>query len=111
MYLILTMILGLLLASFGLFNFVRALLAHDSLISQITPVRFIISGVLLICHQPLTTYISGKASSFFEQNDIELSETIVFWIAVLVLVAIQCVVLPSWRILLTTSAIDAIKGR
>lgn len=111
MYLILTMAAGFIFVGFGLFNFIRALISRDSLISQITPVRFVISGALLIAHQPLTTMITTKAETFFSEHEIEIGAELIFWLAVIVLVSVQCIVLPSWRSLMMTSVVDAMRSR
>jgi len=111
MYLLITMAVGVIFIVFGAFNMFRALRSENNMLSQAIPARFILSGILLVLHQPLTTHVSAWISEFLAEHSIETTEDVVFWITVIVLVGVQCVVLPSWRQLAFGSLVDSLDKR
>lgn len=111
MYPVVTMLIGLIFLAFGALNFVRALRVHDSLIAQLTPVRIMLSGCLFLLHYPITSRAAQRIQDFLGERNVEISDTVSIWAAILVLIGVQCVVLPSWRFLALSSAIDSLRSR
>lgn len=111
MYQLLTILAGLVFVAFGLFNFVRALISRDSVFAQLIPLRIILSGVLLILHQPLTDWLSTTFQEFMGVRGVQFGDTFSFWMSIAAMCAIQCIVLPSWRFLALSEAFDSLRQR
>lgn len=99
MYLLITAIVGVIFFLYGAYNFVRALIARDSILTQITPIRISVSGILMVFHQPITSTLSAKYLEFFTEHGYEFGSVFAAWGGILTLIVIQCLVLPSWRAL------------
>lgn len=111
MYQIITTVAGTIFVIFGSVNFIRALLSRDSVVTQLIPIRIIISGLLLVLHHPISSWLSTTFQDFVASRGVHFSDTVAFWMAIAVMAAIQCIVLPSWRLLVLVDAIDNLRQR
>lgn len=96
MYPLLTAIGGLIMASLSLWRVVRQIMAGDFFL--MIPIRFMLSGILLAAHYPLTSHLSQvihpHLTGLSEGLDTGMLST---WLAIAGLICAQLIVIPTSR--------------
>lgn len=78
----------------------------------INPIRFLVSGLLLIAHFPLTHLLEKPLAEFFDRTvELETNDSAAYWCAVFILVTVQLVVLPTARELYASYFLERISRR
>lgn len=94
-YLLLTLIVGTLMVVLSVASAVLTAKQGGIFINQL---RFLVSGLLLAAHFPLTHWIAGKLGRYMDpEGSIAEMPQISFWTAVAILVAVQLIILPTRR--------------
>lgn len=93
-YLILTLVVGLAMAGLSLASAILVARQGGIFINQI---RFLISGLVLAAHFPLTHWIGSMLEPHMAGNLIPEAEQLSHWTAVVILVTVQLIILPTRR--------------
>lgn len=94
LYPVLTVIVGSVIILASVLSLLRAFRAGGIFLNQI---RFILSGVLLVLHYPLTSLLDGYLLPLLDKADIDNAATVSHWTALVVIVAAQLIILPTKR--------------
>lgn len=93
-YLILTLAVGLLMAGLSLASAILVARQGGIFINQL---RFLISGLVLAAHFPLTHWIGSMLEPYMAVELVPEAEQLSYWTAVAILVTAQLVILPTRR--------------
>jgi hypothetical protein len=108
-YPIITVVVGLIMVLISAISLYRCVRDGGIFINQI---RFIASGVLLIAHFPLTHFLDGLILPWLEKiGAIDGNASASYWIAVVLIVTVQMIVLPTGRELYATYMADRLTRR
>lgn len=105
-YPVLTVIVGSIVVLISGISLFRCLRDGGIFVNQ---VRFLVSGMLLVFHFPLTRFLDGLILPWLEKvGAVEGNDIASYWISMALIVAIQMIIVPTGRELYVTYMADRI---